>query len=281
VVSWRTPSSAKAQGIAGLTWLTTNFVVSLFRVFQLNIARPMRRCSTSSTILWVQCHLACMLLSLLFAKSSSAQNTVPVTDPDDSQLWTGVQFALTLREQTQLILSGSFRQGRDFSHPVYETGGAAVRFRLGRYFALSPIYQFIATQYYPGVHTRENRLSINGVVSIPIKWLVIDNMHQFEQRFRELQNSNRYRSRVQVEWPFRLRDGDYRLFCWEEAYYDWVPHAWSRNRFAVGGGKRLKPNLAIDLFFLKQNARFSRPRDINAIGVTFRIQLDRPVHHLP
>ena len=190
------------------------------------------------------------------AKFATAQNSVPVSDPDDSQLWTSVQFALPLRERTQLILSGSFRQGRDFSHPVYETGGAAVRFRLGRYFALSPIYQFVATQYYPGVHTRENRLSINGVVSVPIKWLVLGGMAISVSRCRL-------------------------LFAWDEAYYDWIPHAWSRNRFAAGGGKRLNSKLAIDLYFLKQNARFSRPRNINAFGVTFRIQLDRPIHHLP
>ncbi|MSO23349.1 MAG: DUF2490 domain-containing protein [Acidobacteria bacterium] len=241
----------------------------------------MRRRLSSSHILRVRCLQACMLLGLLPAKFSSAQNTVPVPDPDDSQLWTSVQFGLPLRERTQLILSGSFRQGRDFSHPVYEAGGAGARFQFGRYFALSPICQFVATQYYPRVHTRENRLSINGVVSVPIKRLVLDNMHQFEQRFRELQNSNRYRTRVQVEWPFRFHDADYRLFSWDEVYYDWNYHAWNRNRFAVGGGKRLNSKLAMDLFFLKQNARFSRPRDINGIGVTFRIQLDRPIHHLP
>ena len=241
----------------------------------------MRRWPNSSQIPRLRYLLACLILGLLPAKVSSAQNTLLVSDPDDSQLWTGVQFALPLRERTQLILSGSFRQGRNFSHPVYETGGASVRFRLGRYLALSPIYQFVATQYYPAVHTRENRLSINGVVSVPIKRLVLDNMHQFEQRFREPQNSNRYRTRVQLEWPFRFHDADYRLFSWEEVYYDWIPHAWSRNRFAVGGGKRLSSNLAIDLYFLKQNASFSRPRDINAIGITFRIQLDRPIHHMP
>jgi hypothetical protein len=140
----------------------------------------MRGCPNSSHILRFWYLLACLILGLLPAKVSSAQNTVPVSDPDDSQLWTGVQFALPLQERTQLILSGSFRQGRNFSHPVYETAGASLRFRLGRYFALSPIYQFVATQYYQGVHTRENRLSINGVVSVPIKRLVLDNMHQFE-----------------------------------------------------------------------------------------------------
>ena len=241
----------------------------------------MRRCPNSSHILRLRYLLACVILGLVPAKVSSAQDTIPVSDPDDSQLWTGVQFALPLQERTQLILSGSFRLGRDFSHPVYETGGAAVRFRLGRYFALSPIYQFVATQYYPGIHTRENRLSINGVVSVPIKRLVLDNMHQFEQRFREPRNSNRYRTRVQLEWPFRLHDADYRLFCWDEVYYDWIPQAWSRNRFAAGGGKRVNSKLAIDLYYLKQNASFSRPRNINAVGITFRILLDRPIHHMP
>jgi hypothetical protein len=241
----------------------------------------MRGRPNSLRILRVRCVLPYLILGLLPAKVSSAQDALPFSDLDDSQLWTAVQLAVPLRERTQLILSGSLRQGRNFSHPVYETGGASVRFRLGRHFAFSPIYQFVATQYYPNVHTRENRLSINGVVSVPIKRLVLDNMHQFEQRFREPRNSNRYRTRVQLEWPFRLHDADYRLFSWEEVYYDWVPHAWSRNRFAVGAGKRLNSKLTMDLYFLKQNASFSRPRDINAIGVTFRIQMDRPVHHLP
>jgi hypothetical protein len=241
----------------------------------------MRGRPNSLHILRLRYVLACVVLGLLPAKVSTAQSSLPISDLDDSQLWTAVQLALPLQERTQLILSGTFRQGRDFSHPVYESGGASVRFRLGRYLALSPIYQFVATQYYPGIHTRESRVSLNGVVSIPIKRLVLDNMHQFEQRFREPRNSNRYRTRVQLEWPFRLHDADYRLFGWEEVYYDWVPHAWSRNRFAVGAGKRLSSKLAMDLYFLKQNASFSRPRDINAIGVTFRIQLDRPVHHLP
>ena len=281
MVPRRAPGPSQAQSVVRQIALKADFVVSLFPIFQLNIVRPMRRWPNRSHILRLRYFLAYVILGLLPARFSNAQDTVPVTDPDDSQLWTGVQFAVPLRERTELILAGSFRLGRDFSHPVYETAGAAVRFRLGRYFALSPIYQFVATQYYPGIHTRENRLSINGVVSIPIKRLVLDNMHQFDQRFRELQNSNRYRTRVQVEWPFRFHDADYRLFCWEEAYYDWIPHAWSRNRFAVGGGKRLNSKLTIDLYFLKQNARFSRPRNINAIGVTFRIQLDRPIHHLP
>lgn len=241
----------------------------------------MRRHSNGLHFARTRCLLVCILLSLLAAKFSAAQDIVPVPDPDDSQLWTAVQLAVPLKDRVDLIVSGTLRLGRDFSHPVYETGGASVRFGLGRYFALSPIYQFVATQYYPGVHTRENRLSINGVVSVPIKWLVVDSMHQLEQRFREPRNSNRYRTRVQVEWPFRFRDADYRLFSWEEAAYDWSFHAWSRNRIAVGAGKRLSSKLVVDLFFLKQNARFSRPRDISAIGVTFRIQIERPIHHLP
>ena len=281
MVPRRAPGSSQTQGVVTLTAPAPDFVVSLFPIFQLNIARSMRRYSNGLHFARTRCPLVCILWSLLVARFSAAQDIVPVPDPDDSQLWTAVQVAVPLKERVDLILSGTLRLGRDFSHPVYETGGASVRFALGRYFALSPIYQFVATQYYPGVHTRENRLSINGVVSVPIKRLVVDSMHQLEQRFRETGNSNRYRTRLQVEWPFRFHDADYRLFSWEEVAYDWSPHAWTRNRIAVGGGKLLSPKLAVDLFYLKQNASFSRPRDINAIGITFRIQIERPIHHLP
>jgi Protein of unknown function (DUF2490) len=240
------------------------------------------RSDLTSLAVWVRYFLACMLLCLPPANRASAQDAASVSYPDDdSQLWTSVQFALPLRERIDLILLGSLRQGRDFTHPVFEAGGSALRLRLGRYFALSPMYQFVATQNYPGVHTIENRLFIGGVFTIPVKRLVVEYVHQLEQRFREPRNSSRYRNRIQVEWPFRFRGGDYRLFSWDEVAYDWNHNAWSRNRLAVGGGKRLRSNFGIDLFFMKQNARFSLPRDINVIGVTFRIQLDRAIHHQP
>src|SRR5215475_12151840 len=114
--------------------------------------------------------LACLLLMLLRANSASAQQSAPVLEPlDDSQLWTAVQLAVPLRERIDLILGGTFMLVRNFTHPVYEGGGSSLRFRMGRYFALSPIYQFVATQYYPGVHTHESRLAINAAFSIPIK----------------------------------------------------------------------------------------------------------------
>ena len=281
MVPRRAPGPSQTQGAVTLTAPAPDFVVSLSSVFLLNIARSMRRYPNGLHFAHTRCLLVCVLLSLLAAEISAAQDILPVPDPDDSQLWTAVQVAVPLKERVDLILSGTLRLGRDFSRPVYETGGASVRFALGRYFALSPIYQFVATQYYPDVHTRESRLSINGVVSVPIKRLVVDSMHQLEQRFRETGNSNRYRTRLQVEWPFRLHDANYRLFSWEEVAYDWSPHAWTRNRIAVGAGKQVTPKLAVDLFYLKQNASFSRPRNINAIGITFRIQIERPIHHLP
>ncbi|MBM3804625.1 MAG: DUF2490 domain-containing protein [Acidimicrobiia bacterium] len=223
-----------------------------------------------------------VLLGLLIPKEAVAQGSAPVpSTDDDSELWMAVQFAMPLRERTDLVLAGSYRQGRDFSHPAYETGAVALRLRLGRRIALSPLYQFVATQYYPGVHTRENRLAVSTVFSFPVKGFIIDEAHQLEQRFRQPRNSNRYRNRVQVERPFRFHDAQYRVFAWDEVFYDWGLHAWSRNRFSVGAGKRLNSSLGIDLFFLKQNARFSRPRDINAVGITFRIQLQRPIHHFP
>ncbi len=200
---------------------------------------------------------------------------------DDSEFWTAIQVAVPLGDKTDLILSGSFRVGRDFSHPVYENVGGTILFRLGRHFTVAPFYQFVATQYYPGVHTFESRLAVSGTASFPWKRIVLSDTQVFEERFRELGNSSRYRNRVQVEWPFTFRGAECRLFAADEVFYDWRLDAWNRNRLYLGGGRRFSPRWGLDLFFLKQNSRFSAPRDINAVGVTLRIKVDRPLLHFP
>ena len=98
MVPRRAPGPSQAQSVVRQISLKADFVLSLFPIFQLNIARPMRRRPSSSHILRLRYLLACVTLGLLPAKFSSAQSTVPVSDPDDSQLCTGLQFAVPLLE---------------------------------------------------------------------------------------------------------------------------------------------------------------------------------------
>jgi|KBSSwiStaDraftv2_1062776.scaffolds.fasta_scaffold602281_2 hypothetical protein len=225
--------------------------------------------------------LCWMIVASWFGSSRlSAQQTIDPTD-SDTQAWMGVQIAFPLRERLNLIASGTFRQGRDLTHPVYEAAGASLQFRVRKYLSLSPIYQFVATQPYAAIHVIENRFSINCSLTKPWKNVRFTNAHQLEERVRLPRNSQRYRSRLQVECPFQLRASEYQVFMADEVFYDSITQNWNRNRFFVGGGKRINSTVYLDVFLMKQNGTKILPRDVSAVGMTIRVKLDRLAHHLP
>ncbi len=225
-------------------------------------------CSVFFLVCWI------VLSGSLFGQSR------PSPTDDDNQFWGGMQMGLPLRKKIDLVLSGSVRQGRDFSHLVQEQGGAAVMFKWGQFMSVSPTYQFLATQPYPQIHGRENRLSLNVAFSHRWERATIIDINLIEERWRRLLgNSNRYRNRLQLEWPMKLVDFQFRGFVANEIFYDWSVRAWNRNRFFAGISRSLNTKLTLDLFYMKQNARHLLPRDLNVVGATFRVKLKSPFHH--
>jgi len=67
----------------------------------------------------------------------------------------------------------------------------------------------------------------------------------------------------------------------DEVFYDSITQNWNRNRFFVGGGKRINSTVYLDVFLMKQNGTKILPRDVSAVGMTIRVKLDRLAHHLP
>lgn len=58
--------------------------------------------------------------------------------------------------------------------------------------------------------------------------------------------------------------------CADEVLYDWSFHAWVRNRFSLGAGKQLSRKVSLDVYYLRQNASHTVPRDFDTIGVTLK-----------
>ena len=226
----------------------------------------------------IQCSVPSLVCWLILACRVWGQSGPPPAD-DDNQFWGGVQVGVPLREKVDVVLIGSVRQGRDFSHPVQEQGGAALMFRVGEFMSVSPVYQFLATQPYAFIHGHENRLSLN--VSFSHRWerATISNINLIEERWRLSRTSNRYRNRLQFEWPLNLGDFQFRAFIADEVFYDWSVRAWNRNRFFAGVSRHLNSALTLDIFYAKQNGKDSLPRDLNVIGATFRVKLKSPFHH--
>lgn len=191
---------------------------------------------------------------------------------DDVQLWSEFQYDFPVAGGVDAALSGTFRLGRDLSHPVNERAGVAVSFKAGKYLTLTPGYAYIAFQPLPGRDTRENRLYLDVTLKRAVGNFLLSDRSRVERRFVTPLDYFRYRNRFQVEHPLELGHLGLRLWVSDEIFYDGLLKAWSRNRIAAGVTRRMSHVLSMDFYYCRQNDHFSHPGDIHAIGVGFKFR---------
>src|SRR3989442_13808782 len=90
--------------------------------------------------------LRCFLLFVLAAIPRDAfSQSASVIPREDVQIWTDFHFAHSLRENTDLSLSGGSRMGRHGTPLGYERPGSGPSFKLGMNLQLFPSYPYFAT----------------------------------------------------------------------------------------------------------------------------------------
>jgi Protein of unknown function (DUF2490) len=195
-------------------------------------------------------------------------------DQTDNQFWTDVQIAAPVTKNFDFNILGTFRAGRDFSHPVDERIGAGFTFRLGSHVTISPNYLHIGTQPFPRRRTWENRLTLPVTLRFNAGDFRFSDRNQFERRLRNSGlKTNRYRNRFQVDHAIGDKDWQLSLFIADEVFYDWALDRWVRNRFSVGGTKVFNNHFTQEVYYLRQNDGVSLPGDLNVLGTTLRFRL--------
>ncbi len=221
-----------------------------------------------------------IILVLLMLEGVLAQSTATVPE-NDTQLWTEVQITKTIvKDKIDLILTGTFRLGRNVTHPVDERVAIAIDFKLNKYFKITPGYLYQAAQPFAGRKTYENRLMLAG--TLEYQWknkITLKDRNMIERRLRNSQaDSTRYRNQVRVDFPFSIisaKDKKHKFFVADEVFYDWSVNAWTRNRFSVGMNRTFKDKKYTgEIFYMRQNDGRARPGDLNVVGVSLKIKLD-------
>ncbi len=214
------------------------------------------------------------LFLLGLAAADAWPQTTQLGPREDTQLWSEVKASHTLRQDTDLLLGGALRWGRDVRHLVYERLGAGLSFKLGessrwrKYVTISPLYAYFATQPFAGQDKRENRITLDTRLRVPFgRWTVSDRS-AIERRFLDPKDTTRYRNRIRFEREMKLAHT--RVFASDEVSYEWRYRAWTRNRFIVGAGKSLNERVGVDIYYVRQEDDHARPGNLNAVGVTLR-----------
>jgi hypothetical protein len=196
------------------------------------------------------------------------------TDRTDNQFWSDVQIAAPVTRNFDFNILGTFRVGRDFSHPIDERIGAGFTFRLGSHVTIAPNYLHIGMQPVPRRRIWENRLTLPVTLRFNAGSFRLSDRNQIERRFRNSGvKTTRYRNRFQVDHAIGTKEWQLSLFFADEVFYDWAVDRWVRNRASVGMSKVFNKHFTQEVYYLRQNDGVSVPGDLNVIATTLRFRL--------
>lgn len=164
------------------------------------------------------------LLLFVFTVNIFSQTSAP---EEDTQFWheTNVTFSpckeancgVEFLEKFSGFVVGTFRVGRNVSHPVDERIGGGVEMKFNKYFTFSPWYLYRAAQPYEGRKEYEHRIRLDATIDFENssdekkkninnnrvwKNLSVKNRNRFEFRIRNSQDDSvRYRNKTTLKVP--------------------------------------------------------------------------------
>ncbi len=188
----------------------------------------------------------------------------------DFQSWTSFDAFHPLSESTDFLLSTGIRYSDRLGHLNYRRITTGFAFRWGKFFTFEPYYQYSVSDSFSGRIRHENRLAFATTVGAPWRRWNISDRNLGERRLREDLRSWRYRNRVELRRSIAAVRKQWSVFTWDEVYYSSRAGRWYRNRLALGVGRRLSNRISADVFYVHQNDGYSRPGDLNGLGLTLR-----------
>ncbi len=196
-------------------------------------------------------------------------------DTNDNQSWNDVQLTVPVTEQFDFTLTGTFRFGKNITRLNDRRIAVGFVYKPNKSWSFQPFYSNIVARNAGGRFLMEHRLNFRATYRFPFKRFGLSHRSWFERRLRQPRNSWRYRPSLTFEKDIGVIIPDTKFFMTEEVFYDSILKRFSRNRFSVGINKNLTKKLSLDVFYLRQNDGFSRPGNLNVIGVNFKIRLSK------
>lgn len=186
----------------------------------------------------------------------------------DQEMWADFQVAHPMNVRTDLLIEGGVRGGTNAGHLIYRRLGAGITLKWNKYLSFTPEYNFYSRDTTSLREATESRVSLAATVSVPVGRWAIQDRNLFERRFLTNLTTFRYRNRLMLERPVQIKRHSLKAFIWDEVFYDSQFHTWVRNRLALGAGKKVNRHLSVDLYYLRQNDGYTRPGDLNVLGIS-------------
>lgn len=209
---------------------------------------------------------------LAFVVCGAVPSVAQTADADDYQSWNDVSITVPMTKEFDFYLSGTLRFGKNITRVNERRIAVGFVYKPNKTWSFQPFYWNILARNASGRFRTEHRLNLRATYRFPFKKFTLSHRSWFERRWRQPQNSWRYRPSLTLEKDIKKIVPGAKFFITEEVFYDSILKKFSRNRLSLGINKTLTKNLSLDIFYLRQNDGFSRPGDLNVIGTSWRIK---------
>jgi hypothetical protein len=197
-----------------------------------------------------------------------------ITDDEDIQSWNDVQLTVPLSKSFDFYTAVTMRFGKNVTRLNDGRFAIGMVWKPTKSLSIMPFYWNIRARNSRSRFLPEHRLALRITYRFPFKKFGLIHRSQFEDRMRQPADSWRYRSMMTFEKDLPKKFiPQAKFFFGDEVFYDSATKKFSRNRFSIGINKTLNKNLAVDIYYMRQNDGFSHPGDLNTIWVTWRVKL--------
>jgi hypothetical protein len=206
-----------------------------------------------------------LLPALLFTSSLINAQSV---QGDVEGLWTaGV--SMNISDKTKLFAVGA-RDNKLNANAAMIMGMT----RLNKNISLSPAYAFVDTPPVNGFRYQEHSIFGSVTLSLPIKNFVLDDRNMIQQRLRRnLSDLAFYRNRLRFTYSTIIQKKPFRLFAYDEVYYNATGGIWDRNRWSGGAAIFLFGFLYCECAYVRETNKNSRDREL--LNISFLVTLEK------
>ncbi len=216
--------------------------------------------------------IACILVVLIFAGSRAPGQTPPAKD---FQQWTNVAASWQVKPMLAVTAFGEVHTGNNVSQFDQELLSAGVTYSPARWIAVGAGYLYLHANPKLSGLNYENRIYSEITFNAPVFYhLLLSDRVRPELRWEQLPSratfTQRYRNRIILERPIQIREKQYSPFVFWEKFYNSNVEAWSRTRYYAGVSVQVAQKESVQVYFMRQNDRYSRTFHTNVIAVSLK-----------
>ncbi|PWT94198.1 MAG: hypothetical protein C5B55_03060 [Blastocatellia bacterium] len=120
-----------------------------------------------------------------------------------------------------------------------------------------------------GTIKHENRLLIQSTPKYILPWhILLQNRNRIEFRWIDAEYNFRYRNKLIVDVPLKIRGFRITPFTSGELFWDRNRKAWNQNQYAFGVRWPLRKWFGVDTYYMRQNCTTCTSDPLNIFGIT-------------